>query len=268
MAAAREPGARTAAKLAFENVSLSYFTASGETRALDGVSFRIAPGEIVSIVGQSGCGKSTLLSLLAGLIAPTSGTVSIDGALVRGPSTAVGFMLQQDTLFEWRTILDNAMLGPEIRGRDRAAARLRAEALLDRYGLRDFKQHLPSQLSGGMRQRAALARTMCLDPGILLLDEPFSALDFQTRIAISDEIAQIIRGEGKTAILVTHDINEAVAMADRVLVMSRRPGRIKSEHAIDFGAVPRERASSLELRELSVFNQAFQAIWKDLDVHV
>ncbi|WP_136623898.1 ABC transporter ATP-binding protein [Bradyrhizobium centrolobii] len=261
-------GTERAARLAFNDVSLSYFTPSGETLALDSVSFQIGVGEIVSIVGQSGCGKSTLLSLLAGLIAPTSGTVSIDGQAVSEPSAAIGFMLQQDTLFEWRTILENTLLGPELRGHDRAAAHERAEGLLDRYGLRDFKAHFPHQLSGGMRQRAALARTMCLDPSILLLDEPFSALDFQTRIAISDEIAQIIRSEGKTAILVTHDINEAVAMADRVLVMSRRPGRIKSQHVIDFAVADRERASSLELRELPAFNHAFQAIWKDLDVHV
>lgn len=268
MAISGASGAKRAARLAFDNVSLSYFTPSGETLALDSVSFQIGDGEIVSIVGQSGCGKSTLLSLLAGLMAPTSGTVSIDGQAVRGPSVAIGFMLQQDTLFEWRTVLGNTLLGPELRGHDQSAARKRAENLLDRYGLRDFKWHLPHQLSGGMRQRAALARTMSLDPSILLLDEPFSALDSQTRIAISDEIAQIIRSEGKTAILVTHDINEAVAMADRVLVMSRRPGRIRSEHIIDFGRVDRKRSSSLELRELPTFNQAFQAIWKDLDVHV
>jgi NitT/TauT family transport system ATP-binding protein len=255
-------------KLAFENVCLSYFTDSGETRALDNVSFRIMPGEIVSIVGQSGCGKSTLLSLLAGLLSPTSGSVTIDNLPVQKQSVAIGFMLQQDTLFEWRTILGNTLLGPEVRGHNLAAARASAERLLERYGLGDFKQHFPHQLSGGMRQRAALARTMCMDPSILLLDEPFSALDFQTRITISDEIVQIIRREGKTAILVTHDINEAVAMADRVLVMSRRPGRIKSEHIMTFDGVDRRQISSHDLREMPAFNHAFQAIWRDLDVHV
>jgi NitT/TauT family transport system ATP-binding protein len=255
-------------KVEFSNVSLRYFGAEGETEALRNISLSIAPGEFVAIVGQSGCGKSTLLSLLCGLMRPTTGEVRIDGRPVTGPSRAVGFMLQHDTLFEWRSILDNALLGPEIRGMDRSAARKRAESLLDRYGLGDFKQHKPTQLSGGMRQRAALARTMCLDPDILLLDEPFSALDFQTRLSISDEIAGIIRREGKTAVLVTHDIPEAISMADRVIVLSRRPGRIQSEHRIAFPSCGDGRPSALAAREATEFSGFFKTVWEEFGVHV
>ena len=257
-----------AAKIEFRDVGLHYFSVQGETEALRDITFSIAPGEFVSVVGQSGCGKSTLLSLLCGLMRPTSGEVRIDGREVTGPSRAVGLMLQQDTLFEWRSILDNTVLGAEIRGGDMAAAYGRAGLLLDRYGLGEFKHHVPDQLSGGMRQRAALARTMCLEPDILLLDEPFSALDFQTRLSIADEVGAIIRREGKTAILVTHDIPEAIAMADRVIVLSRRPGRVRSEHAISFPSVGPGRPSPLEAREAVEFPTLFKAIWEELDVHV
>jgi NitT/TauT family transport system ATP-binding protein len=255
-------------KIEFNNVSLRYFAAEGETEALRNISLSIAPGEFVAIVGQSGCGKSTLLSLLCGLMKPTLGEVRIDGKPVTGPSRSVGFMLQHDTLFEWRTILENTLLGPEIRGIDRDVALRRAERLLAHYGLGEFKNHKPTQLSGGMRQRAALARTMCLDPDILLLDEPFSALDFQTRLSISDEIAGIIRREGKTAVLVTHDIPEAISMADRVIVLSRRPGRIQSEHRIAFPSCGEARPSALVAREASEFSGYFKTVWQEFEVHV
>jgi NitT/TauT family transport system ATP-binding protein len=176
-------------------------------------------------------------------------------------------MLQQDTLFEWRTILENTLIGPEIRGGDLVAARRHAEGLLDRYGLGEFKHRLPQQLSGGMRQRAALARTMCTQPDILLLDEPFSALDFQTRLAIADEIAGIIRTEGKTAILVTHDIAEAISMADRVIVLSRRPGRIKAQHTISFPSQDKARPSPFKAREAKEFTGYFNTVWEELEVH-
>ena len=258
----------TTPKIEFRNVGLRYFSQSGETEALRDINFSIAPGEFVAIVGQSGCGKSTLLSLLCGLIAPTSGEILIDGVAVTGPSPAVGLMLQQDSLFEWRSILENVVLGAEIRGADMASARKRAEALLTRYGLGEFIRHMPDQLSGGMRQRAALARTMCLEPDILLLDEPFSALDFQTRLSIADEIGEIIRREGKTAILVTHDIPEAIAMADRVIVLSRRPGRVKSQHDIAFPSAGADRPGTLVARESEEFPHLFKTIWEELDVHV
>ncbi|AFK56208.1 ABC transporter ATP-binding protein [Tistrella mobilis] len=254
-------------RISFRNVGLRYFSPRGETEALRGIDLDIRPGEFVAIVGQSGCGKSTLLSLLAGLVPPGSGTVAIDGVPVTGPGRRVGFMLQQDTLFEWRTILENTLLGPELQGGDMAAARRRAEALLTRYGLGEFMHHKPGQLSGGMRQRAALARTMCLEPDILLLDEPFSALDFQTRLMLADEIADIIRREGKTAILVTHDIPEAISMADRVVVLSRRPGRIRAIHDIAFPSAGGTRPRAMAVRETPEFPHLFNLVWEELEVH-
>src|SRR5262245_6999761 len=177
-------------------------------------------------------------------------------------------MLQQDYLFEWRTILENAVIGAEIQGADMAAARERAAQLLTRYGLGQFLHHLPRQLSGGMRQRVALARTLTTGPDVVLLDEPFSALDSQTRLALADEIAGILRRESKTAILVTHDIGEAVSMADRVIVLSRRPGQIKSEHAIHFAAACGARPAPLAARNAPEFNTYFTTLWQELDVHV
>lgn len=252
-------------KVEFNKVNLHYFSEAGETHAVKDMSFAVRPGEFVSIVGQSGCGKSTLLSLLSGLMKPTGGQVLIDGAKVEGPSPQVGFMLQQDTLFEWRTILENALLGPEIRGMDMDAARSRAERILTSYGLGQFLHHRPGQLSGGMRQRAALGRTMCMEPDILLLDEPFSALDFQTRLAIAEEIGEIIRREGKTAILVTHDIPEAIALADRVVVLSPRPGRLKSIHEITFPSLGPDRPGSLAVREAAEFRDYYHTIWTEME---
>ena len=255
-------------KVALVNVNLRYFTEGGEIEALRGVTLSVAAGEFVSIVGQSGCGKSTLLSLIAGILAPTSGEVLIDGRPVTGPSPACGYMLQHDHLFEWRTVLGNAMLGPQIQRRDLNAARERGTELLRRYGLAEFLHHYPHQLSGGMRQRAALARTLCTDPGILLLDEPFSALDFQTRLALADEVGLILRNEGKTVILVTHDISEAISMADRVIVLSKRPGRVKAEHEISFANGAEGRPAPFQARNAREFSGYFDMIWEELDVHV
>jgi len=245
-----------------------YFSDEGEVEAIRELSLSVAPGEFVSIVGQSGCGKSTLLSLIAGLMSPTAGDVLVGGRPVDGPSARAGYMLQHDTLFEWRTILDNVMLGPEIQGLDLKEARARAMDLLARYGLGDFMNHFPQQLSGGMRQRAALARTLCTEPEILLLDEPFSALDYQTRLAIADEIGTILRREKRTVILVTHDISEAISMADRVVVLSARPGRIKSQHEIRFPSAGKERPAPLACRDCPEFSHYFNTIWQELDIHV
>src|SRR5262249_36413019 len=184
-------------------------------------------GEFAAITGEGGCGKTPPLAAIPGPLRPTAGAVLIDGRPVAGPSRKVGYMLQQDYLFEWRTILENAVLGAEIQGLDMAAARQRATTLLTRYGLGRFLNHRPRQLSGGMRQRVALARPLVTEPDIVLLDEPFSALDSQTRLALADEVAEILRRERKTAILVTHDIGEAIGMAERVIVLSRRPGQVK-----------------------------------------
>jgi NitT/TauT family transport system ATP-binding protein len=245
-----------------------YFSDAGEVEAIQDISLSIQPGEFVGIVGQSGCGKSTLLSVISGLITPTAGQVVIKGKPVNGTSSQTGYMLQHDTLFEWRTILDNVMLGTEIQGLDKKKARKRANDLLDRYGLAEFKDKFPQELSGGMRQRAALARTMCTQPEILLLDEPFSALDYQTRLAMSDEIGLILKKEGCTVIMVTHDISEAISMSDRIVVLSARPGRIQSEHQIHFPSAGGASLSPMASRDTPEFGQYFQTIWKELDFHV
>jgi NitT/TauT family transport system ATP-binding protein len=262
------PAGANRPKVELRGVGLRYFGADGETEALQNISLAIAPGEFTAIIGPSGCGKSTLLSLVAGIVEPTEGSVMVDGAPVTGPSRKVGYMLQQDYLFEWRTILDNTLLGAEIQGADMRQARERATALLTRYGLGQFLHHLPRQLSGGMRQRVALARTLCTEPDIVLLDEPFSALDSQTRLALADEIVEILRREGKTAILVTHDIGEAVSMTERVIVMSRRPGRIRSDHAITFATPDGRRPAPFAARNAPEFNGYFNTLWKELEVHV
>src|ERR1700737_905867 len=238
-------GGAASPKVELRDLNMRYFSLEGETEALLGISLDIAAGEFVAIIGQSGCGKSTLLSLISGILKPTGGTVLVDGKAVSGPSRKVAYMLQQDYLFEWRTILENAVLGAEIQGADMGKARARAKELLTRYGLGQFLNHLPRQLSGGMRQRVALARTLCTEPDVVLLDEPFAALDSQTRLALADEVTEILRREGKTAILVTHDIGEAISMADRVVVLSRRPGRVKSDHPIRFSTPDGRRPTPL-----------------------
>ncbi|MGI5838136.1 MAG: ABC transporter ATP-binding protein [bacterium] len=237
----------------------------GETAALADISFVVRDGEFISIVGPSGCGKSTLLSVIAGLVRPTVGRAYIDGSEVSEPSRKIGYMLQQDYLFEWRTIFGNALLGPEIQGKATPETRRRVSTLLDKYGLGAFKDHYPRQLSGGMRQRAALIRTMAVDPEIFLLDEPFSALDYQTRLTLEGEVHQILRQAGKTVILVTHDISEAISLSDRVIVISRRPGTIKSDHPIRLTGT---HLTPFTAREAPEFNTYFDLIWEELDVRV
>ena len=257
-----------APRLALNGVGLRYFTREAETEALTDISFNVEAGELVSIIGQSGCGKSTLLSLMAGIMPATEGEVLLDARPITKPSRRVGYMLQQDYLYEWRTILDNAILGAEIQRLDLDHAKARAVQLLQKCALGDFLQHYPRQLSGGMRQRVALVRTLVTEPDVVLLDEPFSALDSQTRLAIADEVVDVLRAEGKTVILVTHDIGEAIAMTDRVIVLSRRPGRIKSEHRIRFAGQDGKRPTPFVARTLPEFNEYFGLLWKELDVHV
>jgi NitT/TauT family transport system ATP-binding protein len=255
-------------KVELRHVDLRYFGLNGETEALRDISLAVSPSEFVAIIGQSGCGKSTLLSLISGILAPTGGVVLIDGQPVTGPTRKVGYMLQQDYLFEWRTILDNAVLGAEIQGANMHRAKERASQLLTRYGLGQFLHHLPRELSGGMRQRVALARTLTTDPDVVLLDEPFSALDSQTRLALADEVAEILRRESKTAILVTHDIGEAISMAERVIVLSRRPGQVKTNHTICFASAGEARPAPLAARNTPEFNVYFRTLWQELEVHV
>jgi NitT/TauT family transport system ATP-binding protein len=254
-----------AAHLELEEVGLTYYQARGETEALRDLNLLVAPEEFVSIVGPSGCGKSTLLSLVAGLLRPTTGEVRITGEPVGRPTSRVGYMLQHDHLFEWRTVLDNALLGLEVVGRRTPAAIRRVRGMLERYGLGGFEHYHPRQLSGGMRQRVALVRTLALDPEILLLDEPFAALDYQTRLALEDEIGRILREEHQTVVLVTHDISEAIAMSDRVVVLSHRPGTVVAEHRIDLG-LPGHSAMAAR-NDSPAFRTYFATVWKELDVH-
>ena len=240
-----------------------YQAPDGEVEALRDVSLDVEEGEFCSIVGPSGCGKSTLLSALAGLEPLTGGEIAVDGETVRGPSPRVGFMPQQDQLFPWRSIWDNVTLGLAVRGENTPENRQRGRGLLDRYGLAAFGNKRPGQLSGGMRQRCALIRTLAPDPRILLLDEPFSALDYQTRLSVSADIYRIIRQEGKTALLVTHDISEAISMSDRVAVLTRRPARVKAVH--DMG--PLRGLPPMERRDTPEFHTFFNAIWKELELH-
>ena len=243
--------------------SFVYQAPDGEVEALRRVDMDVTSGEFCSVVGPSGCGKSTLLSVISGLERLTAGTVEVDGAPVCGPSEKIGFMPQRDQLFPWRTIRDNVTLGLSMAGRRTPEALAYADALLQRYGLWEFAQKRPDQLSGGMRQRCALIRTMATNPKILLLDEPFSALDFQTRLSVSSDISRIIRQEGKTALLVTHDISEAISLSDRIFVLSTRPAVVKSVHTL----TTLQGLSPLERRDTEAFHTYFQAIWKELDHH-
>lgn len=246
----------------FDHIQKIFQSPNGEVSALDDVTFCLEEGNFVSIVGPSGCGKSTLLNILAGLEHPTAGAVLIDGVPVSGPTPKVGYMPQKDQLFGWRTIWGNVILGLEILGQKDSAHLKRVQTLLQRYGLEAFSRKLPGELSGGMRQRCALIRTLATDPGLLLLDEPFSALDYQTRLAVSDDIHNIIRQEEKTALLVTHDISEAVSMSDRVVVLSARPGQVRAIHDLSelSGLTPMER------RDHPMFHRFFNDIWKELDL--
>jgi NitT/TauT family transport system ATP-binding protein len=247
------------------NVGMKYQSLNGEITAIENITLSVQDGEFVSIVGPSGCGKSTLLSIISGLLPSSSGTVLLLGEKVTGTSPKIGYMLQKDHLFEWRTILQNVMLGLEIRKAVTPKAKEQAHRLLETYGLFEFKNKFPNQLSGGMRQRVALIRTLVTNPQILLLDEAFSALDYQTRLAVNDDIYSIIKRENKTAILVTHDIGESISMADRVVVLSKRPGTVKTIYDIDLRIQNRTPLSS---RESPEFQHYFQRIWKELDIHV
>ena len=248
--------------LELKNINYSYHTPEGETPALSDISFSLAPGGFTAVVGPSGCGKSTLLSLIAGLMIPESGDIRLNGKPLTENASNIGYMLQHDHLFEWRTVYRNILLGAEINRSLDAGTKKKADALLEQYGLKPFAQAKPSQLSGGMRQRAALIRTLLLDPELLLLDEPFSALDYQTRLTVSDDIGQIIRRSGKTALLVTHDLSEAVSLADRVIVLSKRPATVLCIVPVSFDL---ENDTPLNRRSAPEFKTYFNQIWKELN---
>lgn len=246
-------------KLEVSGLSYSYHSLEGETQALSNISFSVAAGEFIAVVGPSGCGKSTLLSLFSGLLTPGEGAIYLDGApLVKG-TRGIGYMLQKDHLFEWRSIRSNASLGLEIQRKLDGAHKKLLGDLMEAYGLASFENARPSELSGGMRQRAALIRTLALEPDILLLDEPFSALDYQTRLSVCDDISTIIKKTGKTAILITHDLSEAVSAADRVIILTRRPGRIKAILPIPFSDPD---LSPLERRHAQEFSRYFNEVWE------
>lgn len=230
--------------------------------AIEDLSLTVAPGEFVTLVGPSGCGKTTLLSIIAGLMKPTKGEVRVYGEAVKGASAHVGYMLQQDYLFPWRTIMENACIGLELTGQLTAHSRERVANLLEGMGLGGTGNYYPHQLSGGMRQRVALVRTLALEPELLLLDEPFSALDYQTKLQLEDLVVETLRMREKTAILVTHDLSEAIAVSDRVIVLNHHPGSIRRSFIIPDVI---SSAQPFYAREQPGFNDLFHELWKELE---
>ena len=239
-----------------KDLTKNFYTKDGEMEVLKNISFHVNEGEIFSILGPSGSGKSTILNILTKLLEPTSGTVDINGT--------IGYMFQRDHLLDWRTIMDNITIGLEIMKRKDAKSIERIERVLKTYGLWEFRNMYPKELSGGMRQRVALIRTLSVDPDILLLDEPFSALDYQTRLMVNDDVYRIIKNENKTALLVTHDISEAIAMSDKIAVISKRPSIIKSEHKIEFEDLKEDR-TPFKCRKVPKFQTYFDILWKEID---
>lgn len=238
--------------LKLQDICFSYYSLAGETEVLKNITFDVKEGEFIAIVGPSGCGKSTLLNIICGL------TTAKSGSYIMPEDISIGYMLQHDHLFEWRTIFENVTLGLEIQGKMNKENIEYVYSLLESYGLYEFKDKRPSELSGGMKQRAALIRTMALHPGILLLDEPFSALDYQTRLMVSSDIGKLIRRTGKTAILVTHNLSEAISLADRVIVLSNRPATIKEDMEIHL-TIPDD--SLLGYRSAPEFQYYFNELW-------
>jgi len=248
--------------LHINNISKNYHSLKGETSALSNISFKVENGEFLSILGPSGCGKSTLLNILCGLLEPSTGEILFKGDDIKKSLDKIGYMFQKDHLFEWDTLFENVTLGLRIKNLMTKDNINKIEALLRDYDLIKFKNHYPRELSGGMRQRVALIRTLALDPEVLFLDEPFSALDFQTRLNVCDDVKSIIMKEKKTAIMVTHDISEAISLSDRILVLSRRPGSIQCDISINFS---NKEATPFERRRESEFKDYFDLLWKELD---
>ncbi|MBP5651467.1 MAG: ABC transporter ATP-binding protein [Clostridia bacterium] len=252
--------------LQFKNVCLNYYSDKGETVALENVNFDVNEGEFVSIVGPSGCGKTTILSLISKLLTPTKGNILLNGVDITQinkdtKDNFIGYMFQKDQLFEWRTIFKNVTLGLEITHQNTQENIEYANTLLKKYGLWEFKDKHPHELSGGMRQRVALIRTLVLHPKIMLLDEAFSALDFQTRINVCDDIHTILKQENITSILVTHDITEAITMSDKIIVLSNRPAHVKNIHKMNFD----KSLTPLKRRESENVSKYFDIIWKELN---
>src|SRR5580698_6181827 len=248
-------------QLSVRNVRKSFHGKAGEVRVLDDLSFGINERDFVSIIGPSGCGKTTIFNIIAGLIEPDSGSMHYRGEEIESLRGRVGYMMQKDLLFPWRTVLGNVLLGLETRGVDRAEAEAKAREYLRGFGLAGFENAYPKTLSGGMRQRVALIRTLIMDPGILLLDEPFSALDYQTRLYLEGLLKQAVEKFHKTVVLVTHDIDEAVALSKRVVVLSGRPARVKAVHDIDIA-----EHSPIAARSDQRFAGYFRTLCSELDI--
>lgn len=246
--------------LELKDICFSYHSLKGETLALSHISFQVPKGEFLAIVGPSGCGKSTLLSMISGLLKPEEGEIIFPGFL-KDESPQIGYMLQHDHLFEWRTIYQNVILGLQINHQLTPDKLANVDKLLKEYGLYKFKDKKPSELSGGMKQRAALIRTLVLEPEILLLDEPFSALDYQTRLSVSSDICSIIRSAGKTALLITHDLSEAISLADRIIVLSKRPATIKCDIPVQLTLTDQTPLAS---RNAPEFKGYFNKLWKEI----
>ena len=244
--------------LEIKNLSKTYHTLKNEINALENISFSIKKGDFISIVGPSGCGKSTILSILNGLLDKSSGEIKID------KNIKMAYMLQDDCLLPFKTILDNCLIGLDINNKLTEENKKYVIDLLTTYGLGDFINSYPSNLSGGMRQRVALIRTLAIKPDILLLDEALSALDYQSRLAISDDLYKIIKQEGKTAIMVTHDISEAISMSDKVIVLTKRPAKVKNIYEIKYN----NKSTPMNNRKEPEFTKYFDLIWRDLDVHI
>ena len=247
--------------LELKNIGYSYHSLHGETKALSNISFGVGEGEFVAIVGPSGCGKSTLLSIIAGLLVPEQGTILVNNPDGSIHYPRIGYMLQHDHLFEWRTVYRNVILGLELHHQLTPDRLMLVDRLLEEYGLDKFRDKRPSELSGGMKQRAALIRTLALEPQLLLLDEPFSALDYQTRLFVSADICRLIRRTGKTMLIITHDLAEAISLADRIIILSGRPAVVKNEIPVSLTITG---DSPLAARNAPEFQPLFNKLWEDM----
>ncbi|MDU5107177.1 ABC transporter ATP-binding protein [Clostridium sp.] len=245
------------------NVGLTYHSINAETKAIDKLNFSIEKGEFVSIIGPSGCGKSTLLNIISGLLKPSEGEIVYNDKNIKNRLDKMGYMFQKDYLFPWLSVRNNIMLGLKVKKINTKENIERVDKLLKNYQLDRFKNHKPAELSGGMRQRVALIRTLALNPDVLLLDEPFSALDYQTRLKVCDDVKGIIKKEGKTAIMVTHDLGEAIATSDRIIVLTKRPAKLKLDVKIEFN---NKEATPFQRRKEPEFNEYFNLLWKELDI--